>query len=326
MSGLEGEGMGIVPSPNALVDLRCCTDLELVLDLIKAGASFDMVHMDAPWLYRGGKNNTQRGLAGLHYSGLPEHHIAMIVSLTALLAKPDSYLIFWCTFPKLFEWARMDAIVMASGWQYITGGVWGKLGGLGVGYHLRGDAELILVYKRGKPKVQENDQSDLWMIDVPPSLLWTAQRGVHSAKPPPILRDICDVFCPQGGAILNLYAGEQGTMERAARDTGHPITSCEADPARWQSSMEWLNKPELFLANQYDKYDIKGQLQQMIMELGDDEEGIEVQEPAGDAAGGGHRLAGNADAAPEGGHELRHGGAGEAVPGDRAPADHTPPQ
>lgn len=265
----EGAAAGIpaAPTPNAGIDLRHCTDVDLLMNLIATAEQFDVVHMDAPWMYRGGKNNTQRGLAGFHYDGLSEPHIASVVALSAAVAKPDTYLVFWCTFPKLLEWARMDAVVRASGWQYVTGGMWGKLGGLGAGYHLRGDAELILVYKKGQPAAQVNNQSDMWLIDVPPSLLWTAQRSEHSQKPIPVLRDLLDVFCVPGGRVLNIYSGNAATMERACRDTQRTCVSCEADAQRWAEGWAVLNRPELFPAPAYDRYGIAEQLEQMMMEV-----------------------------------------------------------
>lgn len=276
---------------NSRIDLRNQEDLPFIADLVTEGRSFDMVYLDPPWLYRGGKNNTQRGLAGFHYSGLPEWRIAYAVACASALAKPDSYMVLWCTFPKWMEWARLDQLVRAAHWEYVTGGVWGKSNGLGTGYHLRGDAEIIMVYKRGKPSAMVNNQSDLWELDVPPALFWMAERGGHSVKPIPILRDILDVFCPKKGDVLNLYSGEEATMERACRDTNRGCVSCEADKTRHAKAMAILNMAELFPPELYTGPSASDALIQMMMQIpgeegGDDGRGHmepappELEEPA----------------------------------------------
>ena len=102
-----------------------------------------LLHFDPPWQYFTG--TTGHGAAGKHYKQSPEAEIAALLASAYRVGAPDSYLAVWCTFPKLIEWAREDRILLDAGWAYISGGAWGKTGGLGVGYHFRGDAEILLL-------------------------------------------------------------------------------------------------------------------------------------------------------------------------------------
>lgn len=179
-------------------------------------ASCDLVHADPPWPYAN-FTSTVHGAAAGHYDTLTMEDIAAHVRQAYRVTADNTYCLVWCTFPKLAEWCACDA----GEWRYITGGVWGKTNGLGVGFHVRGDAELWLLYAKGAPRPLTT-QSNL-MLD---------RRVGHSEKPQSALRALVSMATQPGGLVLDLYAGESASMARACRATGRRYVGAEIDPAR----------------------------------------------------------------------------------------------
>ena len=116
---------------------------------------YGIIYADPPWRYE--CKNIQ-GAAENHYSTMS------IDELCALpveeLAAKDSLLFLWTTFPQLPEALRL---IKAWGFAYKTVAfVWLKQNRksptwfYGLGYWTRGNAEICLLAKRGKPKRYSN--------------------------------------------------------------------------------------------------------------------------------------------------------------------------
>jgi N6-adenosine-specific RNA methylase IME4 len=176
-----------------------------------------LVVMDPPWKYDFDWGN---GAAAHHYDGLPMGTIRHAMQRAYGLATEDAYLACWCTFPILMEWAA-ESLQMREGWQYVSGGAWGKLGNIGPGYHFRGNAELVLLYKKGKPRPCATVAN-----------LWLDRRGTHSEKPQNALRALIEMATDPGDLVLDPYAGASASLMRACRALGRQYVGCEIDPAR----------------------------------------------------------------------------------------------
>lgn len=190
-----------------------------------------LVHADPPWSYSQGSG--WQGCAQDQYSGLPMEAIARDLDAAWALAADNCYLMMWATFPLLAEWM---AAAKAMRWEYLTGGCWGKTGGLGVGFHFRGDSELLLVYRKGNPRPAASAASNLWL----------APRGTHSEKPQGALEVLIRMGTAQGDLVLDLYAGESASMARACRRLGRRYVGAEMDPVRHATAMGRLGQGELF--------------------------------------------------------------------------------
>jgi N6-adenosine-specific RNA methylase IME4 len=208
-----------------MIDLRRC-GVESILDGPTLGAG--LVHADPPWSYR----RSQNGSADSHYDGLPEADIADHVRRSAAHAAPDTYLLLWCTWPKLAEWMTQDV----APWRYITGGSWHKTGGrgIGIGYHVRGDSEPWLLYGVGRPKPVGTLRN-----------AFTAPRQEHSAKPVEWLGVAFRALMPAGSVVFDMYAG-LGTAAIAARDAGRSYVGAEIDPERHAQALRRLSQTTLW--------------------------------------------------------------------------------
>lgn len=212
-----------------MIDIAA-TNCTAMLESLSANSA-DLIHADPPWAY---DNTGTRGNAADQYEGLNNKEIAAHVEAAYRVAKQGSYLVVWCTFPKLQEWLTTPL----NDWQYITGGAWGKTNGLGVGFHFRGDAELLLLYKKGKPKPL-----------ITTSNLWLAPRIGHSEKPQTALRALVKMAVPQSGLVVDLYAGASASMARACRALGRRYIGAEIDSQRQQEAIRRLHQQEMDLVS-----------------------------------------------------------------------------
>lgn len=241
------------------IDLYCEDASAFIERCRAAGVRSPCLHVDPPWAFRGGK--TRRGGAATHYDGLPDGVIAGHLASLAAVATDNAYLFVWVTIPKLVEWLTCDPVMRAAGWSYISGAVWGKPNGLGVGWHFRGDAELLLVYKRGKMMPVDGSQSNLWIDpDFGPLVAdWAdqqnnfllADRLGHSEKPQAALLDIIHMATQPGDLVLELYAGEFASLPRACVTSGRAYAGCELDKDRHAASLHILAQPTLALDAAY---------------------------------------------------------------------------
>lgn len=213
-----------------MIDLRCQDVTALLAGLPDGSAA--LIHADPPWAY---EQSHVQGNAADDYSGVPMPVIAAHLAATYRVARADCYLVVWATFPKLLEWAREDAILQAAGWEYVSGAAWGKTNGLGVGFHFRGDAELLLLYKKGCPKPIGGSKTNLWL----------APRVGHSEKPQNALRALVTMGAPPDGLVVDCYAGASASLARACRALGRRYVGAELDPARHARALVRLSQQEM---------------------------------------------------------------------------------
>ncbi len=216
-----------------MIDLRC-QDVAAMLESLPS-ESAALIHADPPWSYSDGSKSVLRGLAGTKYDGLSEAAIAEHLVAAYRVAAADSYLMMWATFPKLLEWARLDSVMLAGGWAYVSGAAWGKTNGLGVGYHFRGDSELLLLYKKGQPKPLGGSKSNLWLAD----------RLEHSEKPQVALEALVRMGAAPGALVVDCYAGESASLALACRRLGRAYIGAELSPKRWRLAMARLSQQEM---------------------------------------------------------------------------------
>lgn len=215
------------------IDLRCGDVLDMLRSLPTGCAP--LVMADPPWAY---DNSGVRGAASNHYDGLSVWDIAQHMISAARVASEHAYMGVWCTFPKLQEWLWESYPLLASaGWLYVTGGAWGKTNGMGPGHHFRGDAEVLLLYKKGAPKPLLNTSN-----------LWLAPRIGHSEKPQHALRSLVATFCPPGGVVVDLYAGASASLALACRALGRGYVGAELSPERHRLAMVRLSQQEMELS------------------------------------------------------------------------------
>lgn len=207
------------PQPIGIdIRLTSCTEL-----LAAWSGTADLVHADAPWSYR---HTPPNGAAENHYGGMTVKAIAADIGAAHAPAADDCYLLFWCTWPILWEWFEASG---AGPWRYVSGGVWAKPGRPGIGHHWRGNSEPLLLYAKGKPKPQPNLLENLF----------TYPRGAHSEKPIGALRTLVHHFCPPGGLVLDLYAG-RAPLARACVAESRGYLGAEIDAERHQEALGLL--------------------------------------------------------------------------------------
>jgi N6-adenosine-specific RNA methylase IME4 len=213
--------------------LLCCDTAEMLAQLPPLSASF--IHADPPWDYQNW-TDTKQGAASAYYDGLSMADIAAHATSAYSVAAKDAYLLVWCTFPKLQEWLCSSQNL--GGWQYITGGMWGKTNGLGIGFHVRGDSEPWLLYKKGAPRPQTHMSN-----------LFLAPRIGHSEKPQVALRALVAMAAPPDGLVVDLYAGASASLARACRALGRSYVGAEIDPARHAQALLRLSQQEMLFAS-----------------------------------------------------------------------------
>lgn len=184
----------------------------------------DFVHLDPPWPYR---DEGHRGGTGRHYEVSPMGRILNDIDATHRVAKDDTYLACWATFPTVWEFAEAWWSCPPD-WQHLSGGTWGKVPGRGVGRHLIGDAEPYLVFRKGSPRPR---------CKVLPSNLVRGEysehpRDGHSEKPQEALIRLIKLATKRGDLVLDLYAGDNASMARACHTTGRRYIGAEIDPQR----------------------------------------------------------------------------------------------
>ncbi len=179
----------------------------------------DLVIADPPWTYR----NQENGAAARHYDLATVAEIADHVAQAFELAAADARLALWVTFPLLAEWMAQQH---RHPWQYVTGGAWVKPGQPGAGYHWRGNAEAVLVYRKGRP-------------GRPGALAKSGHvqaRTEHSAKPIGWQAAWIAAWTRPGDLVLDLYAG-LGTVAEAALGSGREYLGFELDADRHQAAI-----------------------------------------------------------------------------------------
>lgn len=194
------------------VDLRLGRAGDVLRDLRGAGAR--LVHADPPWRYE----HQGHGAAAAHYSTMPMPEIVSDLELAYDACAPDALLVLWCTWAMLPEW-----LSQTDGWRWgpvVTAGAWHKIGGLGTGRLWRGCTEPVLVYERGRV-----------LPEVAISAGHSSTRLRHSEKPELWLRSWLSAWVPEGGLVLDPYAG-LAPMARACARMRRRYVGVEIDPDR----------------------------------------------------------------------------------------------
>lgn len=212
------------------IDLRCC-DVADLLESMQEPA--DLVVADPPWKYA----NNQNGRASEHYALIDLDNIVAHVDAAYRVARTDSYLAVWYTFPFAQVWLRRELA-----WRYITGGAWAKPGLPGAGYHWRGNAEGVAVYGKGKPRPCTTDVLLSCHVSSRASDGTPGNSGVlHSRKPADWQAGWVRNWCPPGGLVLDLYAGLGSVAEAVLlAGEGRRYVGAEIDPERHAAALALL--------------------------------------------------------------------------------------
>ncbi len=155
---------------------------------------YKIILADPAWRFSSGPNkNPER-----HYRTMPIREIAKLPVRD--LAHPDGCrLLLWATPPILLLPFGPREVMAAWGFRYSTVRVWGKLWpredemfiypdswSRGPGYETTGDAEFLIIGKRGRPQ-------SLRTVAKPRGLFF-ARRREHSRKPDLIRDEIAQLF------------------------------------------------------------------------------------------------------------------------------------
>jgi N6-adenosine-specific RNA methylase IME4 len=158
---------------------------------LPTGRRFPVIYADPPWRYDNAPAGDPRLAVENHY---PTKTLDEICALqVATIAANDAILFLWTTAPMLPVALQ---VITAWGFEYKTCMIWVK-DKVGLGYHVRGQHELLLIAKRGDmPTPLSGTQ--------PPSVVVFAERGEHSVKPERFY-EIIEGLYPGVGKI-ELYA------------------------------------------------------------------------------------------------------------------------
>ena len=160
-------------------------------------AGYKTVLADPPWEFELRSEKGEGKSPQAHYPCMTYDELVAFgrdIRLDFICA-PDSVMVMWATFPKLFE---AMALLREWGWAYKTGGAWAKTTrsgkqAFGTGYIYRGSAELWLLGTRGQPKTFSRAVRNSIIAPV----------GIHSRKPYQMYYDLEYLF---PGPRLELFA------------------------------------------------------------------------------------------------------------------------
>jgi len=200
-----------------LIDLRCCSCEDIEWPLA------DLAVADPPWDYH---DRHGASAAGDHYATLPTR------TITKHLDRLDvARLVVWCTWPLLAEWAHVRPV-------FVTGGAWVKsregedAGHYGQGYHWAGCSEPVLIYSLGGGFLDRS---------VPLRSVWHEAPGFHSHKPIGWMVQWIKRWVPEGGLVLDPYAGLGSVAEAVLlAGGGRRYLGTEIDPERHADALEQI--------------------------------------------------------------------------------------
>lgn len=208
------------PPTHELIDLRCC-DCEAV-DWPEA----DLVIADPPWTYAREIGNT---FPTDHYDCLPmdviARHVRRIAARAPLLA-------LWTTWPLLGEWlVAYGDPVPTTGLAWVKSGP-GDTGHYGPGYWASGCSEPVLLYSRGGGHCDRAE---------PLRNAWIEPPGEHSRKPARWMAQWIRRWVPEGGLVLDPYAGLGSVAEAVLlAGGGRRYLGTEIDPDRYAAALSLI--------------------------------------------------------------------------------------
>lgn len=164
---------------------------------------YDVIYADPPWHFKVWSKKGAGRSAENHYLTQSGEFLKGMKIQT--LCKPNCVLLMWATFPCLEQ-----ALELGKSWGFTYKTVaftWVKANKsndrifAGMGYYTRANAEIVLLFTKGKPITRHAK-------DVPQVLI--SSRGKHSEKPDEIRKRIVRLF----GEVdrLELFA-RQGSSE-----------------------------------------------------------------------------------------------------------------
>lgn len=138
---------------------------------------YQIIYADPPWSYKDklGSQSAKMGACEYHYKTMSLNEICKLP--IDRIADKNCILFLWVTMPKLQE--GLDVIKSWGFKHKTTAFTWIKLNPKaetifkGIGRWVQGNAELVLLATKGKPKRIRKDISQIVM----------AKRGKHSVKP-----------------------------------------------------------------------------------------------------------------------------------------------
>jgi hypothetical protein len=221
-----------------------CADATDILTTLPDNCA-KLVMIDPPWRYGAGRKG--HGRATEHYDTLPMTTIAQHVAQSYRLTADPGYLMMWLTFPQIDEWfEKHSRTIRQAGWNYATGGAWGKVTGQGIGYYAWGDAEMWALYTRGKAvPPQETGKPSSLQID---PLLLTARFGRHSFKPAHFIDKAIECYTQPGDLVLDFYAGSSGMIAQMCQRLGRRYLGIEISESRRNEAMMRLSQHEMEMA------------------------------------------------------------------------------
>jgi len=199
-----------------------------------------LVFCDPPWSYS--NNGDKSRSAASHYPCLTMADIVRHMRCAFDCAAGDSYLIVWATFPLLAEFmaaATPDAI----GWRYVTGGAWAKTGAPGCGFHWRGNAEPVLIFRKGKPRpVSTQLLRSTHVTEQHRGKYSKSGEGLaHSEKPIGWQTEMIQTWSNPGDLIVDVYAGLCSVGRAVKRaGNGRRYVGAEIDPGRYRQAVDRL--------------------------------------------------------------------------------------
>lgn len=149
---------------------------------------YNIIYADPPWSYRmWSERGNARSAAANHYKTQDVIDIKRINVQS--ITDPNCALLMWATFPNLKE-----AIHLGECWGFVfktVAFVWVKKNKnidtpfTGMGYYTRANAEIVLLFMKGKPlkRINKNVEQVLF-----------SSIGKHSQKPPEIRERIVKLF------------------------------------------------------------------------------------------------------------------------------------
>lgn len=205
------------------IDLRLCDVTDILTPEVIGQAR--LVMSDPPWSYSEVNPRDDGTFAGIDYGVLSMPDIASHHRMAARAVKAECRMLVWTTFPMLADWMAQDIAPM----HFKSGLSWHKQGGIGQGYHLRGDAELALMYTKGATGRPYTALSNSY----------ASPRTAHSEKPVGLLRRLLRSWTQPGDLVVDMYAG-LAPMARACLAEGRSYVGAEIDPQRHADAMTAL--------------------------------------------------------------------------------------
>ena len=210
------------------IDLRYCS-VETLLDSGVSGVR--LVSADPPWEYDDKRiamrdmGDDYNGQSIAHYASSSIATIVDILDRAFDCCATDAYMICFTTWPKIMEFLLE---MQRSRWRNVTGGSWHKTGGIGIGYHVRGDSEPWLLFLKGKPRPTGTLSN-----------AFASPRGKHSEKPVEFWKRVFEAMTEPGDLVLSVYSG-MCPEARAAKATGRKLVGAEIDKDRHRMAIGLL--------------------------------------------------------------------------------------